>query len=80
MGKKQFFTDAMWPPTLDQVKIYFSQKGMNDKEAEHFYQLYQLRQWRNKKGEMITRWKNAAHGWIFAALKTQPWLFNKQIH
>ena len=80
MGKTKLFKDSMWPPTLEQVKIYFSQKGMNDKEAEHFFQMYQMKQWRNKKGNMITRWKNAAHSWIFSAIKAQPWLFNKKIH
>ncbi|MEO8173048.1 MAG: hypothetical protein ABI581_08190 [Sediminibacterium sp.] len=70
MGKQVFFTDAMWPPTMEQVKQYFSQKGMDDQEAEHFFQLYQFRQWRNRKGEMIKRWKNAAHGWIFFAMRT----------
>ena len=58
MAKQQFFTDTMWPPNLDQVKMYFSQKGMNEQEAQHFFQLYQIRQWRTKKGEMIKNWKN----------------------
>ena len=80
MAKQQFFTDTMWPPNIDQVKMYFSQKGMNEQEAQHFFQLYQIKQWRTKKGEMIKNWKNAAHGWIFSAIKTQSWLFNKNIH
>lgn len=80
MGKAKLFTDAMWPPTLEQVKIYFSQKGMNEREARDFFELYQLKQWRSKKGTMITAWKKAAHSWIFSALKAQPWLFNKNIH
>jgi len=68
MGKQQFFTDAMWPPTMEQVKGYFLAKGMNEREAEHFFQLYQLRQWRTKKGKMVKRWKNAANTWIFSAV------------
>ena len=71
MAKPQFFTDTMWPPTLAQVKMYFTAKGMNDREAEDFFQLYQLKQWRNKKGEMMKRWKNAAYSWIFSAVKGQ---------
>jgi hypothetical protein len=71
MRKQQFFKDSMWPPTLEQVKMYFSAKGMNDREAEHFFQLYQLKQWRTRKGKMIKRWKNAAHSWIFSAVKAQ---------
>jgi hypothetical protein len=71
MGKQKFFTDAMWPPTLEQVKSYFSAKGMNDREAEHFFQLYQLRQWRTSKGDLIKRWRNAAHCWIFSAINVK---------
>jgi hypothetical protein len=80
MGKEVFFNDTMWPPTLEQVKQYFLQKGLNDLEAEHFFQLYQLRQWRNQKGEMIKRWKNAAHGWIFFAIKTNSKNTNQHIN
>lgn len=68
MRKQQFFTDAMWPPTLEQVKVYFTSKGMNDREAEHFFQLYQLRQWRTTKGDLVKRWKKAAYWWIFSAV------------
>lgn len=71
MGKPQFFTDTMWPPTLEQVKMYFSAKGMNYRDAEVFFQMYQLKQWRNKKGEMMKRLKNAAYSWIFSAVKRQ---------
>jgi hypothetical protein len=67
MGKERLFTDSMWPPTLEQVKAYFLGKGQNEKEAEHFFQLYQLRHWRTVKGGMVRRWKNAAHAWICSA-------------
>jgi hypothetical protein len=71
MRRQQFFNDSMWPPTMEQVKMYFCEKGMNLKEAEHFFQLYQLRQWRTKKGSLIRQWKNAANSWIFLAAKAQ---------
>lgn len=67
MRKQRIFTDAMWPPTLEEVKGYFSARGMNEREAEHFFQLYQLRQWRTAKGKLIQRWKNAACCWICSA-------------
>ena len=67
--KNKLFTDAMWPPTLEQVKSYFASKGMNEREAEHFFGFYQLMQWRNKKGEILTRWKKAAVIWIQSAGK-----------
>lgn len=69
MEKICFFTDAMWPPTAEQVKTYFAAKGMNDREAMDFYALYQLLQWRNRKGKIITSWKKAALRWIDTAYK-----------
>jgi transcription elongation factor len=71
MRKQQFFNDSMWPPTMEQVKVYFRDKGMNTMEAEHFFRLYQLKQWRTKKGQLIKQWKNAANSWIFLAAKVQ---------
>lgn len=72
MRKQLFFTDAMWPPTLDQVKAYFGAKGINDREAQDFFDFYQLRQWRNKKGGLLRSWKNAAGGWICFANQPFP--------
>jgi hypothetical protein len=67
-------------PTLGEVKIYFSQKGMNELEAEHFYQFYEMKQWISKKGNPHKNWKSLAYGWIMYAIKLQPLLFNKSIH
>ena len=70
MGKKQLFVDSMWPPTLMQVKDYFLTRNMNEREAEHFFAFYQMKQWRTSKGEMMRRWKTAAFGWIcYAAIE-----------
>lgn len=67
MGKIQLFADSMWPPTLEQVKAYFLIRNMNEKEAEHFFAFYQLKQWRTCRGEIMKRWKTAAFSWIFFA-------------
>lgn len=71
MRKQLFFDDSMWPPTMEQVTCYFKEKGVSVREAEHFFQLYQLKQWRSKKGQMIRLWKNAANSWIFLATRGQ---------
>lgn len=64
MSQPRLFTDAMWPPTMAQVKSYFAQKGISALEAEHFFLLYQCRGWRTRDGALIRRWKSAAGVWI----------------
>jgi len=79
MEKKSLFTNTM-PPRIQDVKIYFGQKGMPDLEAEHFFLFYEKKQWKGKNGHSFKRWKNLAWNWIKEALRDQPWLFNKNIH
>lgn len=68
------------PPRIEEVKIYFSQKGMNEQEAEAFIMFYEMKCWSNKRGCLFKNWKGIAHGWIMSAFRVQPWLFNKSIH
>ena len=68
------------PPSMEHVKTYFSQKGMNEREAEHFYLFYQMKQWRSSKGNLLTNWKSPAYRWIMAAIRLQPELFNRAIY
>ena len=49
MKKQTLFTHTM-PPRIQDVKIYFSQKGMPDVEAEHFFLFYEKKQWKSKNG------------------------------
>jgi hypothetical protein len=56
------------PLTYRDVQIYFSQKGMPELEAEHFYRFYEIRQRRSKKGKLFTNWKSIAHDWIVSAI------------
>lgn len=77
---KQPLYNGNTPPSLETVKVYFSQKGMNDQEAEHFYRFYEMKQWRSSKGNLFRSWKSIAHGWIMAAIRMQPVLFDKNIH
>lgn len=77
---KQIIYQGGTPPSLDAVKIYFSQKRMNELEAEHFFLFYQFKQWRSKKGNLLTNWKSLAHGWIVSAIRMQPELFKRKVH
>jgi len=79
METQTLFTDIM-PPRIQDVKIYFNQKGMPDQEAEHFFLFYEKKQWQSKKGIFLKGWKNIAWNWIKGVLSSKPWLFNKHIH
>ena len=79
MQQQALFTNTM-PPSIQDVKIYFSQKGMTDLEAEHFFLFYEKKQWKSKNGNFFKSWKNIARNWIMSVLGAKPWLFNKSIH
>jgi hypothetical protein len=79
MLNQALFASKM-PPKIQEVKAYFSQKGMSDLEAEHFFLFYEKKQWKSKNGNSFKNWKNIAWSWIKVVLNTQPWLFNKSIH
>lgn len=68
------------PPSIQDVKIYFNQKGMPDFEACNFYQFYEKRKWKTKNGIFMSKWKDFAHRWIAAIVHDQPLLFDKPIN
>lgn len=68
------------PPRVEDVRIYFSQKGMTDAEAESFFLFYEKKSWTGKKGNFLKSWKNIAYQWIAGILQEEPWRFNKKIH
>lgn len=57
------------PPGLLEVKRYFSNRNINNREAEHFYFFYELRQWKTRNGRLINNWKTLAGKWIAFALR-----------
>lgn len=73
------FTNVM-PPRIDDVKTYFNQKGMPEKEAEVFFLFYDQKHWRNKKGNVLKGWKNSAWRWVQSVIRSSPGLFDKSIH
>lgn len=68
------------PPTIQEVKIYFNQKGISEKEAEEFFFFYEKKRWTSKNGNLFRSWKNIAYKWIAVILNQNPSLFNRQIH
>ncbi|OJW01070.1 MAG: hypothetical protein BGO52_06435 [Sphingobacteriales bacterium 44-61] len=67
-------------PSIQEVKIYFDQKGMPECEANEFYQFYEKKHWTSKKGYFFKDWKQIAYRWIAKVVKSHPSLFDRQIH
>lgn len=52
------------PPSLDDVKSYFTEKGVNDpNEADMFFSFYESKGWMVGKNKMKD-WQAAVRGWI----------------
>jgi hypothetical protein len=71
---------AYFPPRIEEVKIYFLQKGVPEKEAEQFFLFYEKKGWISKKGNFLKNWKSTAYKWVASVLQKEPHLFNRQIH
>jgi hypothetical protein len=68
------------PPGIREVKIYFIQKGIDEKEAETFFRFYEKRQWKSQRGHALKGWKAIAWSWVRDILSAKPWLYNRKIH
>lgn len=68
------------PPKVDEVKVYFLQRGMMESEAEQFFLSYEEKCWKNAKGQFMSNWKGLAYKWINTILLKEPWRFDKTIH
>ena len=51
------------PPSLEEAKAYFAEKGSTDIEAENFMDYYDSNGWMVGKNKMKA-WKSAASRWI----------------
>jgi hypothetical protein len=71
---------TFFPPRIEDVKIYFSQRGLSEQEAECFFLFYEKKGWMSKNGNFLKNWKNTAYQWILCILKEEPWHFDKVIH
>jgi hypothetical protein len=62
------------PPRIEEVQVYFQQKGIPLSEADHFFLFHDSKKWLGKNGRFITSWKSSAFHWINSVLADQPWL------
>jgi hypothetical protein len=51
-GKKKFN-----PPTLDEVKLYFTENGFSSQAAERAFRGYNVANWIDSKGKPVLNWK-----------------------
>lgn len=68
------------PPRIEDVIIYFSQRGLPIGEAECFFLFHEKKGWKSKTGNYFKSWRNIAYQWILGTLKDEPWRFDKNIH
>jgi len=56
---------AQIPPLLDHVIIYFLQKKESKDSAIDFFNYYEGKKWKNRRGNEIRDWKVHAWNWIW---------------
>jgi len=79
MSVSAIFPNSL-PPRIEDVIIYFTQRGIPIAEAECFFLFYEKRGWKSKRGNFLKSWKNIAYQWILGIIKYESWRFNKEIH
>jgi len=67
------------PPTLKDMVIYFSQKGLPEKEAQVFFAFYQGQQWKTKDGVSFKKWKPLAWRWSQEFLMSNRLYFSRKV-
>jgi hypothetical protein len=75
MIEKSIFNRRM-PPTIQDVKIYFIQKGISEPEAEIIFLFQEKRQWASRKGRSLLEWKRTARRWIATILLDQSLFYD----
>jgi hypothetical protein len=78
MTSKSVFSQQV-PPAIQDVKIYFSQKGMPEAEAVAFFQFQEKRKWAASEGNSLSEWKTSARRWIDGVIQNRPWLFQRSL-
>jgi len=53
-------TKEFIPPTLDEVKSFFKERGYTEEAALKFYDYYSLGDWKDGKGNRVKNWRQKA--------------------
>jgi hypothetical protein len=68
------------PPTLDEVKAYFIEKGYKVEAAVKAWNYYEAGDWKDGKGSKVANWKQKMNGvWFKDENKADPQLFAQTI-
>jgi hypothetical protein len=79
-GKQTSTSKKNIPPTLDEVKEYFSKNGYTKESAIQFFNYYEAGKWQDSKGNQVKNWKQKAIGVWFKDENKGTQLFdNKSI-
>ena len=65
--KKKFI-----PPTLEEVEIYFTEKGFSHSLASRFHEYYESANWHDSKDKPVRNWKQKAIGVWFKKENKEP--------
>jgi len=69
--KKEFI-----PPTLEQVIIFFRDKGYNEQGAKKAYEYYSIGDWKDSKGKPVLNWKQKMlSNWMREEFKVKPQMY-----
>ena len=61
------------PPTLQQVKDYFKEKGYSEVGAKKAWEYYDSADWKDSKGSQVKNWKQKMLGvWMRDEYKVEP--------
>lgn len=50
------------PPTLEEVREFFKEKGYSEMSAEKAWQYYDVAEWKDSKGSQVKNWKQKMMG------------------
>lgn len=66
---------SFMPPTLEEVKLYFKEKGYNEDAAVRAFDYYTDGDWHDKNGSPVRNWKLKMHIWFKDGYKIQEGKF-----
>jgi len=70
MDYSGLFSPSM-PPTIEEVRQHFTERGLTVLEAEIFFLFHEKRKWKSKAGRFYRTWKAPASRWIKDAMDEQ---------
>jgi len=59
---------TFFPPSIEEVRIYFNRHGLPAAEAECYFLFCGFKHWKNNKGKYPRNWKQSAYNWIKSIL------------